>query len=104
MRPLPSSEKLVYRLGRVTLGKNFRRILRTQNISSPSLSEEKSLRDDDILQNLPVGTTATMYFRDLGPQLGWTMVRRAHGSITDVHTVTVTQLEKKSVSVSAVVG
>ncbi|XP_029979687.1 very-long-chain enoyl-CoA reductase [Sphaeramia orbicularis] len=34
----------------------------------------KSLRDDEILQNLPVGTTATMYFRDLGPQLGWTMV------------------------------
>ncbi|XP_026220084.1 very-long-chain enoyl-CoA reductase [Anabas testudineus] len=34
----------------------------------------KSLRDDDILQNLPVGTTATMYVRDLGPQLGWTMV------------------------------
>uniref|UniRef100_A0A4W6FYV1 Trans-2,3-enoyl-CoA reductase-like 2a n=1 Tax=Lates calcarifer TaxID=8187 RepID=A0A4W6FYV1_LATCA len=34
----------------------------------------KLLRDDEILQNLPVGTTATMYFRDLGPQLGWTMV------------------------------
>ncbi|XP_029003890.1 very-long-chain enoyl-CoA reductase-like isoform X2 [Betta splendens] len=34
----------------------------------------KSLRDDEVLQNLPVGTTATMYFRDLGPQLGWTMV------------------------------
>ncbi|KAM8731037.1 very-long-chain enoyl-CoA reductase isoform 2-T2 [Acanthopagrus schlegelii] len=36
--------------------------------------KEKSLRDDEILQSLPVGTTATMYFRDLGPQLGWTMV------------------------------
>ncbi|KAF3703358.1 Very-long-chain enoyl-CoA reductase [Channa argus] len=36
--------------------------------------EGKSLRDDEVLQNLPVGTTATMYFRDLGPQLGWTMV------------------------------
>ncbi|XP_052355306.1 very-long-chain enoyl-CoA reductase-like [Oncorhynchus keta] len=34
----------------------------------------KSLKDDDVLQNLPVGTTATMYFRDLGPQIGWTMV------------------------------
>uniref|UniRef100_A0A3P9NX40 Very-long-chain enoyl-CoA reductase n=1 Tax=Poecilia reticulata TaxID=8081 RepID=A0A3P9NX40_POERE len=34
----------------------------------------KSLRDDEILQNLPVGTTATMYFKDLGPQLGWTTV------------------------------
>ncbi|KAG9351081.1 hypothetical protein JZ751_024971 [Albula glossodonta] len=34
----------------------------------------KPLKDDEILQNLPVGTTATMYFKDLGPQLGWTMV------------------------------
>uniref|UniRef100_A0A8C6TGK9 Very-long-chain enoyl-CoA reductase n=1 Tax=Neogobius melanostomus TaxID=47308 RepID=A0A8C6TGK9_9GOBI len=34
----------------------------------------KSLRDDEVLQSLPVGTTAIMYFRDLGPQLGWTMV------------------------------
>uniref|UniRef100_A0A3Q3BZT6 Very-long-chain enoyl-CoA reductase-like n=1 Tax=Haplochromis burtoni TaxID=8153 RepID=A0A3Q3BZT6_HAPBU len=39
-----------------------------------SYTEGKSLRDDEILQNLPVGTTATMYFKDLGPQLGWTMV------------------------------
>ncbi|TKS87936.1 Very-long-chain enoyl-CoA reductase [Collichthys lucidus] len=39
-----------------------------------AMPEEKSLRDDEILQNLPVGTSATMYFRDLGPQLGWTMV------------------------------
>ncbi|XP_031735240.1 very-long-chain enoyl-CoA reductase-like isoform X1 [Anarrhichthys ocellatus] len=37
-------------------------------------AKEKSLRDEEVLQNLPVGTTATMYFRDLGPQLGWTMV------------------------------
>ncbi|CAJ1081871.1 very-long-chain enoyl-CoA reductase-like [Xyrichtys novacula] len=36
--------------------------------------KDKSLRDDEILQNLPVGTSATFYFRDLGPQLGWTMV------------------------------
>ncbi|KAM9713008.1 very-long-chain enoyl-CoA reductase isoform 2-T2 [Menidia menidia] len=34
----------------------------------------KPLKDDEILQNLPVGTTATMYFSDLGPQLGWTTV------------------------------
>ncbi|KAM6976587.1 very-long-chain enoyl-CoA reductase [Aplochiton taeniatus] len=34
----------------------------------------KPLKDDEILENLPVGTTATMYFKDLGPQLGWTMV------------------------------
>ncbi|XP_057178773.1 very-long-chain enoyl-CoA reductase [Triplophysa rosa] len=34
----------------------------------------KALRDDDILQNLPVGTSASIYFKDLGPQLGWTMV------------------------------
>uniref|UniRef100_A0A673I9P6 Very-long-chain enoyl-CoA reductase n=1 Tax=Sinocyclocheilus rhinocerous TaxID=307959 RepID=A0A673I9P6_9TELE len=37
--------------------------------------KEKALRDDDVLQNLPVGTSATLYFRDLGPQLGWTMGR-----------------------------
>ncbi|XP_068808499.1 very-long-chain enoyl-CoA reductase isoform X3 [Struthio camelus] len=34
----------------------------------------KSLRDEEILQHLPVGTTATLYFKDLGPQIGWTMV------------------------------
>ncbi|XP_058887684.1 very-long-chain enoyl-CoA reductase isoform X1 [Acipenser ruthenus] len=34
----------------------------------------KALKDDEILQNLPVGTTATLYFKDLGPQVGWTMV------------------------------
>lgn len=48
------------------------------NLYTSSFSEEKSLRDDEILQSLPVGTTATMYFRDLGPQLGWTMVRIDH--------------------------
>ncbi|KAM6398200.1 very-long-chain enoyl-CoA reductase isoform 6-T7 [Pluvialis apricaria] len=32
----------------------------------------KSLRDEEILQHLPVGTTATLYFKDLGPQIGWT--------------------------------
>lgn len=46
-----------------------------------SFSEEKTLKDDEILQNLPVGTSATMYFRDLGPQLGWTMVKRIHSKI-----------------------
>lgn len=64
-------------------------------ISSSSFSEEKSLRDDEVLQSLPVGTTATMYFRDLGPQLGWTMVRRAH-EITDA--LILRKLRKKSVS------
>lgn len=43
------------------------------NIPSP-VAEEKALKDDEILQNLPVGTTVTVYFRDLGPQIGWTMV------------------------------
>uniref|UniRef100_A0A8B9IV96 Steroid 5-alpha reductase C-terminal domain-containing protein n=1 Tax=Amazona collaria TaxID=241587 RepID=A0A8B9IV96_9PSIT len=33
-----------------------------------------SLRDEEILQHLPVGTTATLYFKDLGPQIGWTTV------------------------------
>ncbi|XP_058257482.1 very-long-chain enoyl-CoA reductase isoform X5 [Hemibagrus wyckioides] len=32
------------------------------------------LRDDELLQNLPVGVTATLYFQDLGPRFGWTMV------------------------------
>lgn len=36
--------------------------------------EGKALRDDDMLQNLPVGTSVILYFRDLGPQLGWKMV------------------------------
>uniref|UniRef100_A0AAV2L2M8 Very-long-chain enoyl-CoA reductase n=1 Tax=Knipowitschia caucasica TaxID=637954 RepID=A0AAV2L2M8_KNICA len=39
-----------------------------------TLHPRKSLRDDEVLQSLPVGTTATMFFKDLGPQLGWTMV------------------------------
>nr|XP_023996639.1 very-long-chain enoyl-CoA reductase-like [Salvelinus alpinus] len=34
----------------------------------------ESLKDDEVLENLPVGTTVTMFFHDLGPQLGWTMV------------------------------
>lgn len=34
-------------------------------------SEAKCLRDEDILQTLPVGTTASFYFSDLGPQLTW---------------------------------
>ncbi|XP_048352209.1 very-long-chain enoyl-CoA reductase-like isoform X4 [Sphaerodactylus townsendi] len=33
----------------------------------------KSLRNEESLQLLPVGTTATFYFKDLGPQIGWTM-------------------------------
>lgn len=35
------------------------------------VSEAKCLRDEDILQTLPVGTTASFYFSDLGPQLTW---------------------------------
>ncbi|MEQ2226018.1 hypothetical protein ILYODFUR_023378 [Ilyodon furcidens] len=31
----------------------------------------KSLRDEEVLQTLPVGTTASFYFSDLGPQLTW---------------------------------
>ncbi|KAM9493027.1 trans-2,3-enoyl-CoA reductase b isoform 3-T3 [Salvelinus alpinus] len=31
----------------------------------------KSLKDEDVLQHLPVGTTATFYFRDLGAQISW---------------------------------
>ncbi|KAI4893927.1 hypothetical protein NFI96_004098 [Prochilodus magdalenae] len=40
----------------------------------PQGTEGGVLKDDDVLQNLPGGTTARLYFRDLGPQLGWTMV------------------------------
>ncbi|XP_077415552.1 very-long-chain enoyl-CoA reductase-like isoform X2 [Vanacampus margaritifer] len=31
----------------------------------------KCLRDEEVLQTLPVGTTASFYFSDLGPQLTW---------------------------------
>ncbi|XP_063305299.1 very-long-chain enoyl-CoA reductase isoform X1 [Pelobates fuscus] len=34
----------------------------------------RSLKDEDVLQNLPVGTTATLYFRDLGAQISWVTV------------------------------
>ncbi|XP_010767322.1 very-long-chain enoyl-CoA reductase-like [Notothenia coriiceps] len=34
----------------------------------------KSLKDEDVLQQLPVGTTATFYFRDLGAQISWVTV------------------------------
>ncbi|XP_018610126.1 very-long-chain enoyl-CoA reductase-like isoform X1 [Scleropages formosus] len=36
----------------------------------------KSLKDDEILQQLPVGTTATFYFRDLGAQISWVTIFR----------------------------
>lgn len=42
------------------------------------ISEKKLLRDDAILKNLLAGTTVTIYFRDLGPQIGWTKVRNGH--------------------------
>ncbi|XP_061701742.1 very-long-chain enoyl-CoA reductase-like isoform X2 [Syngnathoides biaculeatus] len=31
----------------------------------------KCVRDEEVLQTLPVGTTASFYFSDLGPQLTW---------------------------------
>ncbi|XP_072776224.1 very-long-chain enoyl-CoA reductase isoform X6 [Taeniopygia guttata] len=34
----------------------------------------RSLKDEDVLQSLPVGTTATLYFRDLGAQISWVTV------------------------------
>lgn len=34
-------------------------------------AESKCLRDEEVLQTLPVGTTASFYFSDLGPQLTW---------------------------------
>lgn len=41
------------------------------------VSEGKSLKDEDVLQHLPVGTTATFYFRDLGAQISWVTVSAA---------------------------
>lgn len=32
------------------------------------------MKDEDVLQHLPVGTTATFYFRDLGAQISWVTV------------------------------
>lgn len=40
----------------------------------PVSAEGKSLKDEDVLQKLPVGTTATLYFRDLGAQISWVTV------------------------------
>lgn len=40
----------------------------------PAPAEGKSLKDEDVLQKLPVGTTATLYFRDLGAQISWVTV------------------------------
>lgn len=34
-------------------------------------AEAKCLKDEEVLQTLPVGTTASFYFSDLGPQLTW---------------------------------
>ncbi|XP_051988156.1 very-long-chain enoyl-CoA reductase-like isoform X3 [Xyrauchen texanus] len=34
-------------------------------------SKGKPLRDEEILQELPVGTTTAFYFRDLGAQMSW---------------------------------
>uniref|UniRef100_A0AAR2L5N8 3-oxo-5-alpha-steroid 4-dehydrogenase C-terminal domain-containing protein n=1 Tax=Pygocentrus nattereri TaxID=42514 RepID=A0AAR2L5N8_PYGNA len=38
------------------------------------ISEGKPLKDEDVLHQLPVGTTATFYFRDLGSQISWRTV------------------------------
>lgn len=44
-------------------------------------AEGRSLKDEDVLQNLPVGTTATFYFRDLGAQISWVTVRPLRPSV-----------------------
>lgn len=44
-------------------------------------AESKSLRDEEVLQTLPVGTTASFYFSDLGPQLTWGTVSPLHYSL-----------------------
>lgn len=43
--------------------------------------EGKSLKDEDVLQHLPVGTTATFYFRDLGAQISWVTVSTTRGRL-----------------------
>lgn len=43
-----------------------------------AVAEGKSLKDEDVLQHLPVGTTATFYFRDLGAQISWVTVTHTH--------------------------
>lgn len=37
-------------------------------------TQGKSLKDEDVLQKLPVGTTATLYFWDLRAQISWVTV------------------------------
>ncbi|KAM8929980.1 very-long-chain enoyl-CoA reductase-like, partial [Pelodytes ibericus] len=34
----------------------------------------RSLNDEEILQDLPVGSTAILYFKDMGSHFGWTMI------------------------------
>eukprot|EP00063_Salmo_salar_P022049 XP_013996884.1 PREDICTED: very-long-chain enoyl-CoA reductase-like isoform X3 [Salmo salar] len=46
----------------------------SEETASTFAADGESLKDDEVLENLPVGTTVTMFFHDLGPQLGWTMV------------------------------
>ncbi|NWI96726.1 TECR reductase, partial [Pitta sordida] len=45
----------------------------------------RSLKDEDVLQSLPVGTTATLYFRDLGAQISWVTVRDCHPPVSLCH-------------------
>lgn len=53
-------------------------------------SESKCLRDEEILQTLPVGTTASFYFSDLGAQLTW-------GTVSTVLWLRYVRLESKHV-------
>uniref|UniRef100_A0A8C5Q9A7 Steroid 5-alpha reductase C-terminal domain-containing protein n=1 Tax=Leptobrachium leishanense TaxID=445787 RepID=A0A8C5Q9A7_9ANUR len=34
----------------------------------------RSLKDEEVLKDLPVGSTATLYFEDMGCHVGWTMI------------------------------
>ena len=51
-------------------------------------TEAKCLKDEEILQTLPVGTTASFYFSDLGSQVTWgTVSRHTHRhACTHTHT------------------
>lgn len=42
------------------------------------LAEGKVLKDEDILGDLGLASKPTLYFKDLGPQIGWSTVSLIH--------------------------
>lgn len=60
------------------------------------VSEGKSLKDEDVLQHLPVGTTATFYFRDLGAQISWVTVSAARSTAESATASTLSRLDEST--------